>query len=189
MSFWLSSIVNEAIKTISSQFTFFTKRNQNSKETISTLLELFMRAKNCWLCCFLFAYFCLCWLVLVDLRFSTSKSFLLKKVINWLKIVLIASFTILLASPVDPIWENLQCVVYVFQQMFIANDLWKCYLFHSLSVSHGILACHQQQCHPYHLQYNTSAIFCEATSSYKHVIHFTHNSRRRSRRSMDIFSS
>ena len=104
-----SSTVNEAIKTISSQFIiFFTKRfwaykkHQNSKRTISTLLEVFMRAVNRCLCCFLFAYFFFFffWLICV---FSRSKSFLKK--INWLEIVLIVSFTILLTRQVriDPV--------------------------------------------------------------------------------------
>ena len=62
---------------------FFTKRFwvykkcQNSKQTIFTLLEVFMCRKNCCFCCFLFASFCFCLLVLVE-------------------IVLVASFTILL---------------------------------------------------------------------------------------------
>ena len=101
-----SSTVNEAIKTISSQFIiFFTKRfwaykkHQNSKRTISTLLEVFMRAVNRFLCCFLFAYFFFGWFAF----FQAQKLFLKK--INWLEIALIVSFTILLTRQVriDPV--------------------------------------------------------------------------------------
>ena len=99
--FGLSSIVNEAIKTISSQFIFFTKRfwvrkkHQSAKQTTFTLLED-LYAKNCYLCCFLFAFF-LFWKVVFGLIcvFVRSKSFHKK---NWLEIVLIASFTILLST-------------------------------------------------------------------------------------------
>ena len=35
-----------------------TKKHQNAKQTISILLEIFVHAKNCCPCCFLFASFC-----------------------------------------------------------------------------------------------------------------------------------
>ena len=109
-----SSTVNEAIKTISSQFIiFFTKRfraykkHQNSKRTISTLLEVFMRAENRCLCCFFVRLFLVCLFFLIAFGwfafFSRSKSFLKK--MNWLEIVLIVSFTTLLTRQVriDPV--------------------------------------------------------------------------------------
>ena len=60
---------------------FFTKRfwayknHWNPKQTIFTLLEVFLRVKKRCLCCFLFACFCFYWLILVDLRFCTLKIF------------------------------------------------------------------------------------------------------------------
>ena len=105
-----SSTVNEAIKTISSQFIiFFTKRfwaykkHQNSKRTISTLLEVFMRAVNRCLCCFLFAYFFFFFFFGWFAFFQAQKLFLKK--INWLEIALIVSFTMLLTRQVriDPV--------------------------------------------------------------------------------------
>ena len=112
--FWhfVSSIVNEAIKTISSQFFlfFFTRRfwaykkHQNPKQMIPTLLEVFVRAKSCCLCLLIFVYVDWFWLICA---FALSKYFHKKKIINWLEIVLIASFTILLTcTPINPSIEN-----------------------------------------------------------------------------------
>ena len=72
-----SSIVNE----VSGQFRvclFFLrkyfereKKHQNRKQTIFTLFEVFVLAKNCCLCCFLFAHFCfVTWFLLVTCSFT-----------------------------------------------------------------------------------------------------------------------
>ena len=79
-----SSIVNEVIRTILSLVIFFflrknferKKKHQNAKQTISTLLEVFVQAKNCCLCCFVFAYFCFVSSFWLDLRFYAFKIFL-----------------------------------------------------------------------------------------------------------------
>ena len=132
-----SSIVNEAIKTISSQFIFFYKRfwvhqkHRNSKQMISTLFEFFACAKNRCLCWFLFAYFCFCWLVLIDLCFCTLKIFSQKKKkkkkINWLEIVLIASFTIpLTCTPINqPIKNVFVCTYFYLWSSVIIYFLWE----------------------------------------------------------------
>ena len=54
-----------------------------------------MCAKNCCRCCFLFAYFCFCRLVLAWFAFLCPQNLFVKK-IGWLEIVQITSFTILL---------------------------------------------------------------------------------------------
>ena len=102
MNFWLSSIVNEAIKTISSQFIYFTKRlwahkkHQSAKQTTFFLLEVFICKKLLpllfFVCLFLF-----CWLVLAWFAFLRAQNLFIKK-INWLEIVFMASFTILLSN-------------------------------------------------------------------------------------------
>ena len=114
---YFSSIANEVIRTISSfkpVYYFFTKRfwaykkHQNPKQTIFTLLEVFVHAKSCWLYCFLFAYFCFYWLVLVWFYVLVRLKSFRKKTINWLQIVLITSFTILLTcTPINSPIENL----------------------------------------------------------------------------------
>ena len=65
---------------------------QNSKRTISTPLEDFVRAKEALLCCFLFAYFCLLvgfWLFFV----FVSLTFVRKKIMKRFENVLVASIT------------------------------------------------------------------------------------------------
>ena len=65
---------------------------QNSKQTISTPLEDFVRAKEALLCCFLFAYFCLLvgfWLLFV----FVSLTFVRKKIMKRFENVLVASIT------------------------------------------------------------------------------------------------
>ena len=55
------------------------KKHQNRKQMIFTLFEIFVLAKNCCLCCFLFAHFCfVTWFLLVTCLWR-SKSFLKKK--------------------------------------------------------------------------------------------------------------
>ena len=55
------------------------KKHQNAKQTIFTLWEAFVHAKNCCSCCFLFAYFCfVSWFLLVTCIF-TLKNFSWKK--------------------------------------------------------------------------------------------------------------
>ena len=89
---------NEVIKTISNLLLFFFtkrihahKKHQYVKQTISTLLEVFMRAKNHCLCCFLFAYFCFSWLMFARECFCVREFFSWKK-IDRFEIVLITSF-------------------------------------------------------------------------------------------------
>ena len=97
ISFHFSSVVHEVIKTISSLFTFFyekilsAKKAPKRKQTIFTLLEVLVRAKNCCLYCLLFASFVLLvgfclWRVFVRLKFFRKR-----KKINRLVNVLIAS--------------------------------------------------------------------------------------------------
>ena len=69
------------------------KKHQNPKQMIPTLLEVFVCAKSCCLCLLIFVYVDWFWLICA---FALSKYFHKKKIINWLEIVLIASFTILL---------------------------------------------------------------------------------------------
>ena len=74
------------------------QKHQNAKETIFTLLEVFVRAKT-----FAFVVFgSLIFVLLVGFGliyvFVRSKSFCKTKKINWLEIVLITSHTILLAT-------------------------------------------------------------------------------------------
>ena len=111
--------------TLSRQFQaslfFFTKRfwvnkkHQSAKQTTFTLLEV-LCAKNCCLCYFLLA--CFCFLVGFGLIcvFVRSKSFCKKKKKkNWLEIILIASFTILLTcTPLNLPIENLFVLTYFY---------------------------------------------------------------------------
>ena len=84
----MSTIVNEVIRTISSPFVFFKekfkmyKKHQNVKQTISTLLEVFVHKINC------------SPVVFCSLIFVLLVEFCLK---NGLEIVMITSFAILLA--------------------------------------------------------------------------------------------
>ena len=79
-NFNTSSIVNGVIGTISSQFIYLfffflrkhfvrkkiPKRKRNNFNPLRSLLEVFVRAKKCCLCVFLFAKFCfVSWLLLV----------------------------------------------------------------------------------------------------------------------------
>ena len=83
----VSTIVNEVIRTISSPFVFFKekfkmyKKHQNVKQTISTLLEVFVHKINC------------SPVVFCSLIFVLLVEFCLK---NGLEIVMITSFAILL---------------------------------------------------------------------------------------------
>ena len=78
MSFWLSSIVKEAIRAISSQF-FFTKRvwaykkHQNPKQTISTFLEAFVNAKIRCLSSLIFVFVGWFWLICVFVRSNSFR--------------------------------------------------------------------------------------------------------------------
>ena len=71
------------------------KKHQNTKQTISTLLEVFARGKNCCLCCLVFPCFCFVgWFLIfgVDVLFCARDLFVKKKIItNRLEIVLITS--------------------------------------------------------------------------------------------------
>ena len=103
----VSSIVYEAIRTISSLLIFFLRKNFKPRkriQTIFTLLEVFVREKNCCLCCLVFACFCfVSWFLLV-MCFCAFKIFKKK---NRLEIVLITSYTILLmCTPIEHPIEN-----------------------------------------------------------------------------------
>ena len=63
------------------------KKHQNAKQTILTLLEVFVRAKNCCLCCLVFTCFCFVSWFWFDL---CAQNFTMKK-ISRLKTVLITS--------------------------------------------------------------------------------------------------
>ena len=112
----ISSRVCETIRTILNQFIFFTKRFWVYKEQQSanhSLLEAFGHQKL--LPCFLVACFCFCWLVLAWFEFLYVQNLSLKKnkEINWLEIVLIASYTLLMTStPINPPIENLFVHIY-----------------------------------------------------------------------------
>ena len=68
--------------------------HQNAKQTIFTLLEVFMRAKNCCLCCLVFCcLFLFCQLILAYNVFLYAQNLFVKTIIR-LKIVLIPSFYI-----------------------------------------------------------------------------------------------
>ena len=111
----ISSRVCETIRTILNQFIFSTKRFWVYKKQQSanhSLLEDFWHEKL--LPWFLFACFCFCWLVLVWFEFLYVQNLSLKnKEINWLEIVLIASYTLLLTcTPINPPIENLFAHIY-----------------------------------------------------------------------------
>ena len=103
----VSSIVYEVIRTISSQFFFFffcektfsVTKHQNAKQTTFKLLEVFVRAKTCCLCCFLLACFC----------FVSWFWFGLCFWFTFFEIVLITSYTILYTN----IWGYFQICISV----------------------------------------------------------------------------
>ena len=118
----LSSIVNEIIKTVSSVLFFYEKilsikKHESAKQTIFTLLEVFVHVKNCCLCCLVFDYFfllvgfCL-WHVFVRLKSFRKKKKII--IINRFESALI-TFTILLScNPNNPPIENLFVRTYVY---------------------------------------------------------------------------
>ena len=76
----MSSIVFEVIRTILGLFIFLWKDFECKKSTKTqkkwfSLSEVFMRTKNCCVCCFSFAYFCFVNWVLLVICFYTLKIF------------------------------------------------------------------------------------------------------------------
>ena len=55
------------------------KKHQNAKQTTFTLLEVVVRAKNCCFSCLVFAFFLICWLVLVWFSFLYAQNIFMKK--------------------------------------------------------------------------------------------------------------
>ena len=144
--FIISSIVNEVIKTISRQFIFFTKRfwaykkHQNAKQTTSPFV---VREKLLPLLFFVHLFFWLFLLVSFELFciFECSKSFRKKK--NWLEIVLITSFTMLVTCtpinlPIDSLFVHTYFYMWSFARVssFYENlfYLWESLLIVRISV-------------------------------------------------------
>ena len=118
-----SSIVNEAIKAIS----IFLR---NAKQTIFTLLEVFLREKLLPLLFFV-RLFLFCWLALVWFAFLWIQNLF----VNWLEIVLIASFTILLTcTPINlPIKNYLSLIL---TQFFLSHLIIHIYFYLSETIFH-----------------------------------------------------
>ena len=132
-------MVNEAIRTISSFF-FFCYEKCLSVQKASNLkvkdchrLRSFYVLPKTIACCFLFAYFCFCWLVLVEVQ---------------LEIVLIASFTILLATILNLLsciysfqwfWQKKACYVNLrhtyFNDSYFTSQLTNSFFFGTTSVT------------------------------------------------------
>ena len=144
--FIISSIVNEVIKTISRQFFFLRKDFEHTKsiKTQNKQLPPLLCAKNYCLCCFLFTCFFgfFCWLVLSCFAFLNAQHLFVKKK-NWLEIVLITSFTMLVTCtpinlPIDSLFVHTYFYMWSFARVssFYENlfYLWESLLIVRISV-------------------------------------------------------
>ena len=122
----MSNIVNEVIKTISNQFIFLlrnifehTKSSKTQTNDFHPLRSLCAH-KNFLILLFFVRLFLICLLVFACGVFLYAQNILVKKV-NWLKIVLITSFTILL-YPSQPLYQEFICT-HLFLFVIICDNL------------------------------------------------------------------